>query len=138
MYTLNKITTVADCNVLLTWAAKEKADLQHKHYTIDRLTQTFGSSSEEIEAILLGVNIELSANQTVFASLADGSYKIETGKKIKKLEYKKFLLETRKESYGALAFLQKELDLERINKELAEIDVYVAAVTAHRATLPVV
>lgn len=138
MYTLNKITTVADCNVLLTWAAKEKADLQHKQYTIERLAQTFGSSSGEIEAILQGVTIELSAYQSVFATLEPGIYKEDTAKKIKKLDYKKFLLETRKETYGSIAYLQKELDLERINKELTEVDLYIAAVNAHKATLPVV
>ena len=26
MYSLNKITSVADCDVLLTWAEKEKSD----------------------------------------------------------------------------------------------------------------
>jgi hypothetical protein len=45
------------------------------------------------------------------------------------------LLENRKESYGAVALLEKELDLERVNKQLAEVDVFIAEVTAHRDTL---
>ena len=136
MYSLNKITTVADCNVLLTWAEKEKSDLAHKHYTIERLAINFGSTSAEIEAILQGVNIELTANQTIFASLPEGPSKEEMEKKIRKLDYKKFLLENRKESYGTIALLEKELDLERINKELDEVNTFITTVTAHKATLP--
>ena len=52
-----------------------------------------------------------------------------------RLEYKKFLLENRKESYGAVALLEKELDLQRVIKQLDEIDVFIDAVTAHKATL---
>ncbi|WP_395057069.1 hypothetical protein, partial [Flavobacterium sp.] len=56
-------------------------------------------------------------------------------KKKVRLEYKKFLLENRKDSYGSVALLEKELDLERINKELIEVDAFIAAITAHKATL---
>ena len=51
------------------------------------------------------------------------------------LEYKKFLLETRKESYGAVSLLQKQLDLSRVEKELVEVDTFIATITAHKATL---
>ena len=50
-------------------------------------------------------------------------------------EYKKFLLENRKESYSAVALLEKELDLERVNKQLDEVNLFIDAVTAHKATL---
>jgi hypothetical protein len=92
MYSLNKITTVADCNVLLTWAQKEKSDLAHKHYTIERLAVNFGTTSAEIEAILQGVNIELTANQSVFPTLPEGQTKEEMEKKIKKTRLQKILV----------------------------------------------
>ena len=60
----------------------------------------------------------------------------ETEEKRKvRLEYKKFLLENRKESYGAVALLEKQLDLERVNKQLDEVNAFIAAITAHKATL---
>jgi hypothetical protein len=52
-----------------------------------------------------------------------------------KLEYKKFLLENRKESYGAVALPQKELDFERVNKELEEVEAFIAIVLARKAAL---
>ncbi|VXB14270.1 conserved hypothetical protein [Flavobacterium sp. 9AF] len=52
-----------------------------------------------------------------------------------KLDYKKFLLQNRKESYGVVALLEKELDLARINKEIDEVDAFILAITNHKATL---
>jgi hypothetical protein len=138
MYSLNKITTVADCNVLLTWATKEKAELEHKHYTIERLAVNFGSTSVEIDALLQGVILEINISQNALATMPEGPTKEDYTKKKTRLEYKKFLLENRKETYGSIALLQKELDLERINKELVEVEAFITTITDHKATLPVV
>jgi hypothetical protein len=134
-YSVNGITQVADCDVLLTWAQKEKADLSFRKLSEDRLTTKFETSSVEVQAILQGVIAELSALATVIAVLPDGPTKVEEIKRKVKLEYKKFLLENRKETYGAVALLQKELDLQRINKELDEADAFITTITAHKATL---
>jgi hypothetical protein len=134
-YSVNGITQVVDCDVLLTWSQKEKADLNFKKLSEDRLTTKFASSAVEVQAILQGVNAELAAVITIIASLPDGPTKVDETKRKVKLEYKKFLLENRKESYGAVALLQKELDLQRINKEIDEVDVFIAAITARKAAL---
>ena len=67
--------------------------------------------------------------------MPDGPTKVNELKRKVKLEYKKFLLEDRKESYGAVALLQKELDFERVNNELEEVDGFITVITAHKATL---
>ena len=135
MYSLNKITTVADCDVLLTWAEKEKSDLTFKQLSVERVTVNYSSTSIEIDAVLQGVIAEISAIDTIISTLAEGSTKEDLVKKKTRLDYKKFLLENRKESYGSVALLEKELDLERINKELDEVDAFITTVTDHKATL---
>jgi hypothetical protein len=135
MYSLNKITTVTDCDVLLTWAEKEKSDLTFKQLSVERITVNYSSTSIEIDAILQGVIVEIAAAATAIATLPEGPTKEDLIKKKIRLEYKKFLLENRKESYGSVALLEKELDLERITKELDEVDVFIAGVTTHRNTL---
>jgi hypothetical protein len=134
-YTVNGITQVADCDLLLTWAQKERAELSFKKLSEDRLTTRFETSSIEIQAILQGVLAELTAIDTVIAVLPEGPTKVNELKRKVKLEYKKFLLENRKESYGAVALLQKELDFERVNNELDEVDAFIAEITARKATL---
>lgn len=138
MYSLNKITTVADCNVLLTWAEKEKSDLTFKQLSVERVTVNYSSTSVEVDAVLQGVLAEITAIETIITTLPEGTTKEDLVKKKTRLDYKKFLLENRKESYGSVALLEKELDLERINKELDEVEAFITTITDHKATLPVV
>lgn len=134
-YSISNITQTADCDVLLSWAAKEKADLTFKRLSEERLTNKYETTSVEVDTILQGVLVELSAIETIINVLPDGPTKDDEIKKKIKLEYKKFLLETRKESYGAVALLEKQLDVARLDQEIAEVDVFIATITAHKDTL---
>jgi hypothetical protein len=134
-YSISNLTLAADCDVLLSWAEKEKADLAFKRLSEERLTTRFAGTSIEVEAILQGVLVELTAIETVINVLPNGPTKDEEIKKKVKLEYKKFLLENRKESYGAVALLEKELDLARVEQELAEVSAFIAAINARKETL---
>ena len=135
MYSVTNLTTIADCDVLLTMANKEKADLAFKKLSEERLVTNYSTTSVEIAAVLQGVITEIAAVDTILAVLPEGSTKEAEEKRKVHLEYKKFLLENRKESYGAVALLEKELDLQRVVKQLDEIDIFIDAVTAHKATL---
>ena len=135
MYSLTNLTTIADCDVLLTMANKEKADLAFKKLSEERLVTNYSTTSVEIDAVLQGVIAEIAAVDSILAVLPNGPTKDSEEKRKVRLEYKKFLLENRKESYGAVALLEKELDLERVNKQLDEVNLFIDAVTAHKATL---
>ena len=134
-YSIAKITTVADCDLLLSWAAKEKADLNYKKLSEERLTTNYSETSIEIDAELQSVIAEIAATETVIATLPNGNSKEDAIKKKTKLEYKKFLLNNRKESYGVVALLEKELDLSRVTLELGEIDAFVTEITTRKAGL---
>jgi hypothetical protein len=134
-YSTSKITTVADCDLLLAWAAKEKADLNFKKLSEERLTNNYSTASIEIDAELQAVLTEITATETIIAALPAGNSKEDAVKKKVRLEYKKFLLENRKESYGVVALLEKELDLTKVTLELAEIDTFTDAITTRKAAL---
>lgn len=134
-YSISNITQTADCDVLLSWADKEKADLTFKRLSEERLTNKYATTSVEVDAVLQGVLVELSAIETIIGVLPDGPTKDDEIKKKVKLEYKKFLLETRKESYGAVALLEKQLDLARLDQEIAEVDAFIGVVKTHQLTL---
>jgi hypothetical protein len=134
-YSISNITEVADCNVLLAWAAKEKADLVFKKLSIERITTKYAETSIEVEQELQSVILEIQAVDTIINVLPDGPIKeAEQDRKVK-LEYKKFLLENRKESYGAVALLEREVDLARVSKEILEVDDFITVITNHAATL---
>ena len=134
-YSVTNLTQVADCNALLAWAGKEKADLTFKKLSDERLTERYAETSLELDAVLQGVLAELAATETIISVLPDGPSKDQAQDKKTRLEYKKFLLETRRENYGSVALLEKEMDLGRVLQEIAEVDAFVVAVEAHRDTL---
>lgn len=136
-YSIINLTQVADCNALLSWAAKEKATLNFKKLSEQRLTEKFAETSIELDAVLQGIIAELAATINTLPMLPEGSKaKNDALDKIIRLEYKKFLLENRRESYGTVALLEKEMDLGRILNEIEEVDAFIAAVEGKKATLP--
>lgn len=135
MYAVSNLTTVADCDVLLNMANKEKADLNFKKISEQRLVNNYSNTSVEISVFLQGILAEISAVTTVLNVLPEGPTKDAEEKRKVRLEYKKFLLETRKESYGAVALLEKQLDLERVSKQIDEVDAFILAISNHKASL---
>lgn len=88
MYSLNRITTVADCDVLLSWATKEKANLTYKRIGEERFSTNYSETSIEIDAVLQGVLTEIAAEDSIIAILPEGKTKEEHEKKKFRLEYK--------------------------------------------------
>lgn len=57
-YTVQNLTQVADCDVLLSWAQKEKADLTFRKLSVERLTDRYAETSVEVATQLQGVIAE--------------------------------------------------------------------------------
>lgn len=134
-YSVQNLTQVADCDALLNWAAKEKADLNFKKLSDERMTARYAENAQELDVALQSVIAELGALETIIPALPEGPTKDDAIEKKVRLEYKKFLLETRRESYGTVALLEKEMDLGRVIQEIAEVDAFIAAVETKKASL---
>ncbi len=134
-YSVVNLTQVADCEALLNWAAREKADLNFKKLSEERLTVRYAENAQELDVALQGVLAELAALETIIPALPEGPTKEDAIEKKVRLEYKKFLLENRREAYGTVALLEKEMDLGRVVQQLTEVDVFIAAVQARKDTL---
>src|SRR5215203_3727427 len=133
-YSTNKITSIADCDLLISMAAKDKANLDFKILSDERQKILYSDNSVEIDADLQATLAELAATETIINTLPDGPTREDAGKRKIKLEYRQFLLEERKESHGTVALLEKELDLARLALELSEVNTFIAEVTAKKAT----
>ena len=138
MYSVQNLTEVTDCEMLLTLSQKEKADLEYKKLSAERLTTRYSENSVEIEATLQGVLAELEAVDTILSTLAEGPTRDDLLNRKTRLEYKKFLLENRKASYGAVALLEKEMDLARINREIIEVGDFIDAINGRKEELETV
>lgn len=134
-YSITNVKELADCDVLLSRAAKEKADLDFKKLSDERLTARYAATSAEIEAELQGVLAEIAATETIIAMLPEGNSKEEAINKKTRLEYKKFLLETRKENNGAVALLEKEMDLFLVLQQISEVERFISVLQDRKAVL---
>ncbi len=93
-----------------------------------------GVKQEEI-AVLQGVLAERIATETIVEVLPEGPSKEDAINKRTRLEYKKFLLETRRESYGSVALLEKEMDLVRVLLEIDEVNAFITTVSSRKTEL---
>jgi hypothetical protein len=128
-YTVSLLTTRPDCQALIDLANKEKDTLAFRKMGLDRKRLSATITSQEIASSLLAITTELQALQSVHDSLPDGTAKQAIFNSIKKNEYKKFLLEQRKENYGVLALLEKEYDIASVDRSIVETDGFIEQVT---------
>jgi hypothetical protein len=135
IYSIPLLTTVADCDLVIQAAALQKTDLQFKRYSLEKKRSSSSTTTASIEAQIPGVEAEITAYETVLASLPAGDAKDEMQSRLTKSKYKLFILLEKRSSYGVIAVLDLELEMGFIDANIAEMDLQTAAVTAHKATL---
>lgn len=116
-------------------ANKSKSALIYKKSTLLHRQEITTSNAVGIETALHSVNAEIAALETVIATLPDGDTKKEQVSKKTKLEFKRFTLTERKESYGVLSLLDTEVDIGCIDKDIEETDAFISGVNERKAAL---
>lgn len=134
-FTIGLINTEEDCDLLLSLAAKEKGDLDFRKLSLERQRSNFSETVVETESELQAVNAELQALITIIATLPEGQFKDENVTRRKKLELKQYLLNEKKDNYGAVALLIKEFSQVRLEKELQAVQEFTAAVEERKAAI---
>lgn len=134
-YSISFLLTTEDCDNMLAIAQKERDDAAFRKTSVERRQSATSSRSVEVSTELQTVNTELATWNALIGTLADGPVKSNLEDRVIRLEYRKFLLEGRSESYGTIALIEQELELALLNQSITEIDAFIAQVSAHRATL---
>lgn len=134
-FSVNLISTQADCDLLLSLSAKEKSDLEFQKLSQQRQRDSYAANAVEVGAELQTVNAELTAVTSIIDALPEGEVKDDNITRLKKLELRKRLLENKKDDYGTVSVLEKELIIDRIEHELNSVQGFVDAVLARKAAL---
>lgn len=134
-YNISLLTQVEDCDAILTWAGNEKVDLLLKKSVEERQIVKFSMTSTDLDVLLQSTITEIAMYDAIIPTLPDGPFKDGQVSKRRKADHKKFLLEERRESYGAIAMLQKQVEVASIEHEVEELDALISGVEAHRAAL---
>jgi hypothetical protein len=134
-YSIEKLSSASDCNALLALANKEQSDLEFRKLSQNRSRDNYLERSSQIstdKTVILG---EVNALATVIQTLPEGEVKDDAISRKTKLEYRLFTLEEQNEHYGVLALLEKEMEINLIEKQLQEVNAFKTAVEARLAEL---
>lgn len=134
-YSLEKIDKLTELESLITMIQKEQDDLDFKKTSLIRRKTSYEEKFTQLGADLSSVNGELTGIDAALASLPDGEVKEDMEARKKKLEYKKFLLEERSEDYGALALIEKEMEIALVDKQLEELVTLLSALETKKGEL---
>ena len=134
-YSVSQLTTIEDCNALLGIAEKEQKNLEWKKHSLGRQKDQYTSSAFVNATELASRRAELSALDTIIAGLPESNFKTEQVKKRTTVWYRVFLLENRQTSFGDVAVLEKQYELNRVDKELDETAALIGEVEARKTQL---
>jgi hypothetical protein len=109
--------------------------LEFRILSLQRQKESYSNNSFEVSTELQLVQNQLDGVNSVLAVLPDGNDKDEAIIKKAKYELQLLVLNRRQKAYGTIALLDKELDLERAESQMASIDDYLAQIEARKIEL---
>ena len=135
-YSIGQVQQGADLTLLKNEALKERRRLVAKKSTVEIQVNNMSENKDEISGGLTAVNQEVATMTSVVAGLPNGPTKDEFAVKLRKLEFRQFLLQNRAKTRGLVTVIQYEHDINIIDAIIVVIDDFVAQLDAQLAALP--
>jgi len=134
-YNVSKLTTAAECDKAIALATERKADLQFEQTVSGKQFSDQDKAIQQSQIDLITVKAQITGMETVIAALPAGTDKVDYEGRLRRLNDRKDNLEERLHKGGPASLLDTELDAALYSVQIAEIDAYIAAINAHKATL---
>ncbi len=134
-YGVSKLTTTADCDQAIASATTRKNNLLFEQTVGTKNMTDQATLVAQVTASLISVKAEITGAEAAIAGLPDGKDKENYVSKLRRLNDRKDNLEDRLKKGGSASLLETELDNTLLGLQITEIDNYVAAVIAQKATL---
>lgn len=134
-YSTSKLKTIAECDESVKLATTRKDDLQFEQTVLGRGLSSQEKAAALTNASLISVNAEMAGTRAAIDAMPDGDAKTTMVNKLRRLNDRKENLEERLLKGGTVALLDTELDAGLLNKQVTEIDTFIAEVKARKAAL---
>lgn len=135
-YSVNSLTTVADCDTLLADAEGELKALRHRADNLDYARDSTSEASAETQAAIASLDAEIEALTTVIPTLAEGTKARKNSEiDLRTATFRRAKLNDRQEARGPVALLLRERNLAETQVQIAEVEALITAVTARKAAL---
>jgi hypothetical protein len=134
-YSLEKITTVIDCDSLTEYGLREKSNLTYKKNNFLHQIENIGTNSQDVDAELITINARISMAQNLIATLPDGKVKENQKVELAKLEVSRNSRIKEKDQFGTAALIEAQFEIAQIDLQLGECETFLAAIAARKAEL---
>lgn len=134
-YSLNLVTTIADCDALLNMANDEKNTLEYRQTTLNYQLNNQAESSVEFASDLLAATTELQSVEASIAQMTEGDARNAQIRRKMTLELKIFNMNLRAENYGITSVLSRQMEINQVAQQLEVTDAFIADVEARKLQL---
>ena len=134
-YSVSRLSTIAECDLAITTATDLKDELEFEQLLLGRESTTRSRSAIQLDADLASTVAQIDAFEAARDAVTDPAERAVFESRIRRLNDRKDNLEERKAKTGNNALLSNELERSRNEKQIAEIDVYINAVTVRKGEL---
>lgn len=134
-FSVNLLTTAAECDEVLDDARDDKRALDRRIYNLEYTVEDSTDSSQERTAALAAANLEVQNIASFVDALPDGDLKKRQQRALRLATDRRDSLADTSTSAGPVAALARELDLAQAQAELVEVTAFIAAVEARKAAL---
>jgi hypothetical protein len=135
IYSITKVTNVADCNSLIASAELERDEISFRKQQHERQYKSINNGTVGVDVELTAVSAEIDSLEGTIATMDEGPGKKLLNARLTKLNFKKFTLIERRDKYGIFALLEKECEINRTEQELVVSTAYIAALEARTLEL---
>jgi hypothetical protein len=135
VYSLEKITTVAMCDILLEVVEKDRDNLERRRRNLEDAVDNFDERTVSIGTEMISVQARLETYTALYVALPEGKDKINANLEVKRMETRKALLDKQVIGYNVFALLDKQVDYNLLESQIAISDLYIAAVNARKTAL---
>ena len=134
-YSISQLSTIADCDFLLTDAARFRGDLEAKLYSMNRKNTYIDVTSQSLAAQVVSFSAQISALEGALPNMPEGKDNKALEVNIVNLKHKLYTANNRSENYSLLVDIELEYDINLIESDILQTDAYIAALIAKKATL---
>lgn len=135
-YSLEKINTLAGCDLLVASAQKTKLLLERKRRSLGESIAAFGKRLDRLDKESAEVQVVLAAYTMAYHALPEGSkYKAAMNVEVKRLELREARLAKKALTCNARALLSKQLRYNKLDVQVSAIESYITLVENRKAAL---
>jgi len=134
-YSIEKISTLTGCDLLLASAFRKKQLLERKRRNLGESIDAFQKRIDRLDKELAEVRSVLTVYTTAYNALPEGKYKIDMNLGVKRLELCKARLEKTTRTCNVHALLLKQFLYNKLDAQVSAMDRYIDAVEGKRASL---